>query len=100
MQIKLNWNPRNFTPTYVRKIFITTNIGPLHLENGKVTNSEIEIAEVLEDYFESVFIVGDTNKIEEITPAQPNLISLSDCEFTEDAETKALDITNVGYEGT
>ena len=44
----------NFTPTYVIKDVITTNIGPLHLENGKVTNTESEMAKVLNDYFASL----------------------------------------------
>ena len=78
--------------SYVRnKKVITTNIVPLHLENGKETNTESEIAEVLDDYFASVFTVEDTYEIQEITPAQSNLIPLSDCDITEDTVTKTLD---------
>ena len=40
------------------------------------------MAEVLNDY---------AYEIQKITPAQHNLIPLSDCDFTEDAVTKALD---------
>ena len=49
------------------------------------------MAEVLNYYFASVFTVEDTYEIQEIIPAQPNLIPLSDCDFTEDTVTKALD---------
>ena len=49
------------------------------------------MAEVLNDYFASVFTVEDTNEIQKITPAQPNLIPLSDCDFTEETVTKAFD---------
>ena len=70
---------------------ITTNIGPLHLENGKETNTKSEMAEVLNYYFASVFTVEDTDEIQEITPAKPNLIVLNACDFNEDTVTKALD---------
>ena len=53
------------------------------------------MAEVSNDYFASVFTVEDTYEIQEITPAKPNLIPLSDCEFTEDTVTKALDTIKV-----
>ena len=36
-----------------------------------------------------------TYEIQKITPAQPNLISSSNCDFTEDAVTKVLDKTKV-----
>ena len=45
------------------------------------------MAEVLNDYFASVFTVESTYEIQEIIPAQPNLTPLSDCDFTEDAVT-------------
>ena len=37
------------------------------------------------------FLLIDTYKIHKITPAQHNLIPLSDFDFTDDAVTKALD---------
>ena len=78
--------------TFVRnKKVITTNIGQLHLENGKVINTESELAEVLNDYLASVYTVGDTYEVQAMIPAQPTLIPLSDCDFTEDAVTKAFD---------
>ena len=49
------------------------------------------MAEALNDYFASVFTVEDTYEIQDIAPAQPNIISLSDCNITEDVVTKALD---------
>ena len=82
-------NPKEFY-TYVRKKVITINIGPLHLENGKEINTELEMAEVLNYSFASVFTVEDTDEIQEITPAIPNLIRLSECHFTENTVTKAL----------
>ena len=42
-------------------------------------------------YFASVFTVENIYEIQDIIPAQPNLIPLSDCSFTEDAVTKVLD---------
>ena len=48
------------------------------------------MTEVINDYFASVFTVEDTYETQEISPAQPNLILLSDCDFTEDTVTKAL----------
>ena len=89
--MKQNPTPRNFTHTYVIKKVITTNIGSLHLENGKEINTESEKAEVRNDYFASVFTIEDTYEIQEVTPAKPNSIPLSDCHFTEDTATKALD---------
>ena len=38
-----------------------------------------------------LLIVEDTYDIQKLTPAQPNFIPLSDCNFNEDAITKALD---------
>ena len=76
---------------YIIKKVIATNIDPLHLENGKEINTESEMAEVLNDNFASIYTVEDTYENQEITPAQHNLITLSDCDFTEDAVTKALD---------
>ena len=78
----------NFTRN---KKVITANIDPLHLENGKEINTKSEKAEVLNYYFASAFTIEDTYEIKEITPDQPNLIPLSDCDFTEDTVTKALD---------
>ena len=49
------------------------------------------MTEVLNDYFASVFTVEDTHEIQEISPTQPNSIPWSDCHFTEDTVTKALD---------
>ena len=49
------------------------------------------MAEIFKDYFTSVFTVEDNYKTQEINPAQPSLIPLSDCDLTEDAVTKALD---------
>ena len=65
------------------------HIGSRRLENGEVAGKELERAEALYDYLASVSIVKDTNGIQEITPAQPNLILLSDCDFTKDTITKA-----------
>ena len=38
-----------------------------------------------------LFLPLKTHEIQEITAAKPNLIPLSNCHFTEDAVTKALD---------
>ena len=59
--------------------------------DGLVTNTESEMAELLNDYFSSVFTVENTFEIQEITPAIHNLIPLSECDFTEDTVTKTLD---------
>ena len=45
--------------------------------------------EVLNYYFATVFTVEDTDYIQEVTPAKPNLTPLSDCHLTEDVVTKA-----------
>ena len=88
---KTKFNPKEFYISVHNKKVITINISPLHLEHSKVTNTESEMAEVLNDYFASVFTVEDTYEIQKITPAKPNLIPLNNCDFTEDAVTKALD---------
>ena len=49
------------------------------------------MAKVLNDNFASNFTFEDTYEIQEITPDQPILIPLSDCDFTKDTITKALD---------
>ena len=49
------------------------------------------MAEALNDYLASVFTVEGTYEIQDIIPAQPNLIPLNNCNFTEDAVNKALD---------
>ena len=49
------------------------------------------MAEALNEDFASVFTVEDTYEIQDMIPAQPNSIPLDDCNFTEDAVTKALD---------
>ena len=38
-----------------------------------------------------LFLPLKTHEIQEKIPAQPNLIPLSDCDFTEETVTKALD---------
>ena len=43
----------------------------------------------------NILIVGETYDMQKISPAQPYLIPLSDCDFTEDAITKALDRSKV-----
>ena len=45
------------------------------------------MAKILNNYFASVFTVEDTYEIQEITPAQPNLIP----HCSEDAVIKAFD---------
>ena len=75
---KTKFNPKEFYSYIHNTKIITTNVGPLHLENGKVTNTKLEMVKVLHDYFASVFTIEDTNEIQEITPAQPNLNPLSD----------------------
>ena len=47
--------------------------------------------EILNDYFAFVFAVEDTYEIHERTLTQLNWIISSDCDYTEDAVTKALD---------
>ena len=54
---------------------MTTNIGPLHLENSKVINTASEIAKVLNDYLASFFTIEDTYEIQEINSTHPNFIS-------------------------
>ena len=77
--------------SYVRyKKVITSKVGPVSLENGEMTNNELEMAEALTDYLAFVFTVEDTYEIQDIIPAQSNLILLSDCYFTEYAVNKAL----------
>ena len=49
------------------------------------------MVEVLNDYFASVFTVEDTYEIQEIATSQPNIIPLSDFDFTKNDVTKALD---------
>ena len=44
----------------------------------------------LNDYFAPVFTVEDAYKIQNIVPAKPNLIPLSDSNATEDAVTKTF----------
>ena len=88
---KTKSNPKDFY-TYVRtKKVITTNIDPLHLDNGKETNAESEIAEVLNNYFASIFkrwrhLWNPGNNC-----SSTYLIPLSDCEFIEATVTMALD---------
>ena len=49
------------------------------------------MAEVLNDYFASVFIVEETYEIQEIVLAKPNLIHFSDCDVSEDTVINAVD---------
>ena len=69
-------NPKELYTHVRNKKVITTNIGPLNLENSKLTNTESEIDEVLNDYFAFVFTVENTYEIQEITLAQSNFIHL------------------------
>ena len=65
IQIKLNPITQNLRKW--QKKVITTNISPLHLENGKVANTELEMPEVWHDYFASYFTHEDIYEIQEIT---------------------------------
>ena len=80
----------------IKKKAITTYIGPFYLDNGKIANTKLKMTEISNDYFAFIFTVEEVNEIQEITPAQVNLIiTFSDCKFTEEVVSKSLDIIQV-----
>ena len=61
-------NPKEFF-SYIRsKKVSTSTIGPLIAESGEHTDSETEMARLLNTYFASVFTVEDTNTIPALPP--------------------------------
>ncbi len=74
---------------------MTSSIGPLRLENRERIIKDNEMAEVLNDYFASVFTVEDIGSIEKMSPPHRNGIPLSNCDFTEDAIIKVFDSIKV-----
>ena len=83
-------NPKEFYSYVRKKKVITSSVGPLHLDNGNHTSEEVEMAEVLNDYFASVFTVENTNGIQELDSVPSNIV-IDDYNFDEDAIIKALD---------
>ena len=84
-------NPKEFYSYVRKKKVITSNIGPLQHENGDYVDKDDEMAEMLNNYFASVFTVENTTGIEETSIAQTNAISLINCDFPEDTIIKVLD---------
>ena len=88
---KIKSNPKEFY-SYVRQKKVTTsNIGPLRLDNGEHVSNERDVAEILNEYFASVFTVEDTNGTVEASPTPANAVQLSNCEFTEENIIKSLE---------
>ncbi len=69
---------------------MTSNTGPLRLDNGEHVSNEVDMAGILNYYFASAFTVEDTTGSVEASPAPANTIQFSNCEFTEDNVRKAL----------
>ena len=88
---KIKSNPKEFYSYVRQKKVITSNIGPLRLDNGEHVSNEKDVAEILNEYFASVFTVEDTNGIVEASPAAANTTQLSNCEFTEENIIKSLE---------
>ena len=93
---KIKSNPKEFY-SYVRhKKVITSQIGPLRLDNGVHVGNDVDMAELLNEYFASVFTVEDTNSIVVPSPSVAGTIQgLNICEFTEDNIIRTLDTTKV-----
>ena len=53
-------NPKEFYSYIRKKKVMTSNIGPLETNNGRHTENEIEMANILNDYFASVFTIENT----------------------------------------
>ncbi len=78
--------------SYVRqKKVITSSIGPLRLNNGEHVGNDVDMAEILNEYFASVFTVEDINSIEEASSASGDIIQINNCEFTENNIIHILD---------
>ena len=56
---KIKSNPKEFYGYVRRKKVITSNIGPLPLDNGEHVNNEVDMAETLNEYFASIFTSED-----------------------------------------
>ncbi len=93
--VKLNRTPKNSIATSARKKVITSNIGPLHLSAGEHVSNEIDMAEILNEYFASVFTIEDTNGIIEASPGPANVVQLNNFEFTEETIKRTLENINV-----
>lgn len=61
-------NPKEFYSYVRKKKVITTNIGPLRLENDEHINTDEEMANVLNDYFTSVFTCEDDLGLNALAP--------------------------------
>ena len=87
---KTNTTKSRILITYVMEIYLNKYWSISPKQNDKVVSKKFDMTETLNHYLTSLFTVKNTD-IQEITPAQPNLIPLNDCDFPEDAVTKAFD---------
>ena len=82
-------NPKEFYDYVRRKKVLTNSLGPLYRENGQHTDDENEIANILNDYFASVFTNEDNT-------AQPPAVPSHDEAATIDSFTiSEIDILRV-----
>ena len=88
---KIKSNPKEFYSYVRQKKVITSNIGPLRLDNGEHVSNEIDMAEILNEYFASVFTKEDPNNIVDASPTPGNPIQLSHCEITEENIKRTLE---------
>ncbi len=65
------------------KKVITNHKGPFRLGTGEHVSNEIDMAEILNEYFVSVLPREDTNGIIEASPGPTHTVHLNQCDFTE-----------------
>ena len=63
-------NPKEFYGYIRKKKSVAPTIGPLRKDNGEATQNEIEMAQILNKFFASVFTVENTESIPPILPLQ------------------------------
>lgn len=83
-------NPKEFFSYVRKKKVLTSTIGPLSLQNGQLVSDENKMADLLNEYFASVFTVEDTSGLQQENIELRNLASFNFCNFSEDAVIKAL----------
>ena len=88
---KIKSNPKEFYSYVRQRKVITSNVGPLLNDNGEHVSNDVDMAEILNEYFASVFTIEDTNGIMETSTASANAAQLNNCEFTEENIIKTLE---------
>ncbi len=84
-------NPEELYSYVRKKKVLSSTIGPLSLQNGQLENDEKKMADLLNEYFASVFTKEDISGFQEEKFERRNLSSLNSYNLSENVLIKTLE---------